>query len=302
MSITILNELYGYGKYGDPDCPTYDDVFYYTGSAIDYMYWGYPPTNRSMGFTPHSDYWRIYRVCFNTKTIPDEEVISAYIVGYGVYCSNGGWVQGWLVNMDGHALHDHLMYGKIRTVPYNDPDKIIGTFTCPVVNDSTAKWMGVFNERGIAYLESKRGGVARIGMLATVFPPSSDSSGTCYVAYATNPLKTEIWINANPGYKTPFYLWIEETKFAYIDASYTKRTKEGTLTGDPDGDPYQAWVYGDYQYYTDYLGKVRRILGTLTGLTGKAPYQISINTKSPMLGTHYCYIDSSGNERAFEGT
>jgi len=98
------------------------------------------------------------------------------------------------------------------------------------------------------------------------------------------------------------YIWIEGTEFAYLDTNRIKRLKEGTLTGDPDGDPYQAWIYGNYQYYTDYLGKVRRILGTLTGLTGKIPYQISINTQSPMLGTHYCYIDSSGAERCFEGT
>lgn len=97
------------------------------------------------------------------------------------------------------------------------------------------------------------------------------------------------------------YIWAEGTKFAYTDANGGKRTKEGTDTGD-NGTPGYKWVDGDYQYYTDYLGNVRRILGTLTGLTGKLASQISINTKSPMLGTHYCYIDSSGNERCFEGT
>ena len=57
----------------------------------------------------------------------------------------------------------------------------------------------------------------------------------------------------------------------------------------------------DRQFDIDDNGDERRILGSLTGLTGKLTSQLSINTKSPMLGTHYCYIDDTGAERCFEG-
>jgi len=309
MAITTFNALYGYGKYADGRTfQDFDGAFYYTGSDIDYKEGGSIPNYRSLGYSigvPVAP-WQVYRTAIISNNLPDEEVISAYIKGFGVECFNGGYVSGWIVNMEGHALNDNLMYGKIRTVPYDDPDKIVGTFSAPAVNDSNAVWLGEFNERGIALLESKRGSNVRLGFLGTVFPSAIDppnwTYALCKMAFASSSLKTEIWINANPGYISPFYIWIEGTNFAYTDAAYNKRLKEGALTGDADGDPYQAWIAGDYQYYTDYLGKVRRILGTLTGLTGKTPYQVSINTKSPMLGTHYCYIDNTGAERCFEGT
>ena len=63
-----------------------------------------------------------------------------------------------------------------------------------------------------------------------------------------------------------------------------------------------SWIEGDYLHYIDANLAERRILGATTGLTGKQPGQISINTKSPMNGTKLCYIDSSGNERYIEGT
>jgi len=97
------------------------------------------------------------------------------------------------------------------------------------------------------------------------------------------------------------YIWVEGTKFAYLDHYRDKRLKEGTLVSGVASDTF-AWVDGVYQYYTDHAGGVRRIEGTLTGLTGKLPSQISINTKAPMYGTHYCYIGDDGAERCFEGT
>lgn len=98
------------------------------------------------------------------------------------------------------------------------------------------------------------------------------------------------------------YIWVEGTKFAYLDASRQKRLKEGALTGTTGKIPGHYGVEGDYLHCIDSSGAERRILGTLSGLTGKIPAQISVNTKSPMLGTNLCYIDSSGNERCFEGT
>ena len=99
----------------------------------------------------------------------------------------------------------------------------------------------------------------------------------------------------------PGFGWVEGTKLAYIDNDGLKRTQEGTDTGD-NGTEEDIWVDGTYQYYVDASGDVRRIEGTLTGLTGKLASQISINTKAPMSGTHYCYIDDTGAERCFEGS
>ena len=98
------------------------------------------------------------------------------------------------------------------------------------------------------------------------------------------------------------HIWVEGTMFAYIDSSNQKRTKEGTLEGATGKIAGHIWVEGTKQRYIDSSGNERYIEGTLTGLTGKLPSQLSINTKSPMLGTHYCYIDDEGKERCFEGT
>lgn len=100
----------------------------------------------------------------------------------------------------------------------------------------------------------------------------------------------------------PGFGWVEGTKWAYIDNDGLKRAQEGTLAGG-SGDPGYGWADGNYWYYTEEsTGNVRRIEGTLTGLEGKASGQLSVNTKAPMSGTHWCYIDSSGKERSFEGS
>jgi len=98
------------------------------------------------------------------------------------------------------------------------------------------------------------------------------------------------------------YIWVEGDKLAYIGTDYTKRLKEGTLEGATGKEAGIHWVEDTKQRYIDSSGSERCMEGTLTGLTGKIPSQISINTKTPMLGTHYCYIDDDGKERCFEGT
>jgi len=96
------------------------------------------------------------------------------------------------------------------------------------------------------------------------------------------------------------FLWVEGTKLAYTDLGGIKRATEGTLTGVTGKIAGHGSVDGTYLVYVDANGAVRREQGTLTGLTGKLPSQISINTAQG--GTKFCYIDSSGNERCFEGT
>jgi len=93
----------------------------------------------------------------------------------------------------------------------------------------------------------------------------------------------------------------EEFKFRYIDADGIKRAVQSTKTGDIGNSGY-LWVEGTYLHYIDANGDVWRFEGTLTGLTGKIPSQISINTKSGIDGTKLCYIDDTGAERCFEGT
>lgn len=61
-----------------------------------------------------------------------------------------------------------------------------------------------------------------------------------------------------------------------------------------------GWIEGTYWHYTDEYGAERRIQGGLTGLTGKTPGQISINIAARSgYGKNFCYIDSTGAERAF---
>lgn len=98
------------------------------------------------------------------------------------------------------------------------------------------------------------------------------------------------------------YEWVEGDYLAYLDIARQKRLKLGTLTGVSGKTPGYTSVDGTYKIYVDASGNVRYIEGALTGLTGKIPGQISINIKSPMIGTHDCYIDDDGAERCFEGT
>ena len=93
------------------------------------------------------------------------------------------------------------------------------------------------------------------------------------------------------------FIWVEGADFAYLDALRNKRLQTGSSTGDIGTSGY-IWVDGNYLYYVG-EGTVRRIEGSLTGLEGKDPGQISINYA--VGGTKVCYIDSLGKERSFEG-
>ena len=101
-------------------------------------------------------------------------------------------------------------------------------------------------------------------------------------------------------YSETGFIWVEGTKFAYLDYFRTKRLAEGSLTGVTGKTPGHAPIDDIYQYYVDATGAVRRIEGALTELSGKLPSQISIN--SVQGGRKYCYIDGTGAERCFEGT
>jgi len=154
-----------------------------------------------------------------------------------------------------------------------------------------------FNAVGRAALEAAIGGTLQLGLrMSEDISDTQPDPGQQYFNWNTS-YDMYVRINWLPG-----YVWVEGTKIAYIDNNGNKRTKEGTTTGTTGKIAGHHSVEGDYLHYIDSSGAERRILGSTTGLTGKQPSQISINTKSPMLGMHLCYIDSSGNERSFEGT
>jgi len=179
-----------------------------------------------------------------------------------------------------------------------------------------------FNATGWELLESCAGGSLTLGMridqdIEGVAPSASEAQDfwfyTSDASYSQG--RSYLWVEYNA---TPGYIWVDRphmlgiaglgTKFAYIDTNCAKRTKEGTPTGVTGEKPGYIGVSGIYLEYSDYSDPTwgqnvcRRIEGNLTGLTGKLPNQISVNTKAPMLGTHHCYIDEDGNERCFEGT
>jgi len=103
------------------------------------------------------------------------------------------------------------------------------------------------------------------------------------------------------------YAWVYLSGFYYVDAWGSCRWKVGDLTGLTGKNPAQisintkSGIDGTKFCYIDNDRKERCIEGDLTGLTGKTPSQISINTKSGIDGTKFCYIDATGAERCFKG-
>lgn len=153
-----------------------------------------------------------------------------------------------------------------------------------------------FNGAGITALQAAIGGTLQLGLrmdhdISDTEPPTNAER------YFNWALGYDMWIvlNWQPG-----YIWVKGTKIAYIDYNGDKRTKEGTTTGQTGTVAGHLWVEGDYLHYIDASLDERKILGSTTGLSGKTAGQISINTEQG--GTKFCYIDSSGNERCFEGT
>ena len=233
---------------------------------------------------PPGTMWRIYRNVIYFSIPGDIGTIgAAKIFSKGVYCDNnpaGGFM------LDGTSLGGTVAdYGDILNLP-----TVVGTYIAPAVASGTAFWIATFNAAGLSFLESKAGNTAKIAFYSPDQPITPYDR--IWVSVQDSP-DTILFINESPG-----FIWAEGTKLAYKDTYGTKRTQEGTDTGD-NGTVEDAWVDGTYQYYVDANGDVRRIEGTLTGLTGKLASQISINTKQG--GTKYCYIDDTGAERCFEG-
>ena len=235
--------------------------------------------------------WRIYR-CVAKFSIPIDigAITSTIIISKNVFCDQGNSTSG--VMKDATTLGDTVAdYGDMLDLPEST---IVGSWYAPAVSGADIFWFATFNEAGCDFLISKAGGIAKIAFY------SEDQPITPYERIWVNlysDTNAFLLVNGLPG-----YIWVEVDNLAYIDAAYQKRVATGTLEGATGKTPGTHWVEGTKQRYIDSSGKERYIEGSLTGLTGKTSSQLSINTKSPMLGTHYCYIDSSGAERCFEGT
>jgi len=161
-----------------------------------------------------------------------------------------------------------------------------------------------FTNAGKQFLQSHAGEVVAFGLrmdgdIIAVAPgiPAEQDEYYSFMFHAVGDDKAYLHIVYSaeaPPLLSVAYIWVEGTKFAYLDEFRHKRTKEGTLTG-LTGECGDITIDSIYLYYPDESGNVRRIEGTLTGLTGKTPYQKAISL------TRCCYIDSSGCERCFQG-
>jgi len=235
---------------------------------------------------PPGTFWRIYRNVIWFSIPADIGTIgAAKIFSKGIYCDNnptGGFM------LDGTSLGGTVAdYGDILDLP-----TVVGTYSAPAVASGTALWVATFNATGLSFLESKADGIAKVAFY------SPDQPITPYdriFVHVQDSPDTILYINELPG-----FIWVEGTKLAYKDAYGSKRQEEGTATGETGTVAGQLWVEGNYLHYIDASLDERRILGSTTGLSGKTAGQISVNTIQG--GTKLCYIDSSGNERCFEGS
>jgi len=294
------NYLYNYPLNGGYDCQTcWADLL--SASEAEYLYnisysqFGSVGAAWLAGNPINSRHYRNFRASarFNLAGLSPENVEVAYLR------SQGGWISatsyGVAVRMhDGsHLSGDKHDYGEIA-----DGEFLGGTLISPFGLDANYPWIVHFNAAGISFLKSKAGGYAWIGFISDTYPypppgcpGTTDSHQHLYLYY--DPAKCYI----NTDLKEGGYIWVEGDDLAYLDAFRTKRTKEGSLTGNI-GIAGHCWVEGNYLHYIDSSGNERRILGTATGISGKIAGQISINTYWGG-GRNLCYIDSSGHERCF---
>jgi len=231
---------------------------------------------------------------YNLAGMNPAQVVAAYLLSEG----------GWVTEEEGMGIY------MVDGTGLSGTDK--GTFSeipnCPILGfgrvgkrfDFDNPWGISFDADGIAFLKSKAGGIAKIGFYSS----EAASPGNCPTVtgrellflearvYGTHKIVT---VEARGG-----YIWVEGTYLAYLDFYRTKRLKEGTTTGTTGKIAGHLWVEGNYLHYIDANGDERRILGSTTGLSGKLAGQITVNYFQG--GTELCYIDSSGNERCFEGS
>jgi len=289
------------GNYDDVWRATEAEQWYYTNSLS--ASWVYSPSwppnvygvGRAFFQVDLSGLSPSLHIAWAGLVCPNATAMNAsYPKSYSVELVNGEGVECDNYN---HALKG---YGDLF-----DKTVSLGSLSVPVGGLPSGELTIPLNSAGIAYLEAYAGGIAPFGMRL-----STDISGE--VPGATGYEYLRFYGAATGGsedsrayfyiiYNCQGFIWVEGIYLAYKDATCQKRLTEGTDTG-ANGTAEYPWVDGIYQYYVDANGDVRRIEGSLTGLTGKLPSQISVNTKSPMLGTHFCYIDDTGAERCFEGT
>jgi len=159
----------------------------------------------------------------------------------------------------------------------------------------------IFNATGLAFLESKAGGLARLGLrvdedIAYNPPANNEVYRFLFNPYDGTPGVGVPYIHINYIPTAAGYIWVEGTKLAYTDVPLDKRTKEGTKSGATNQTAGHLWVEGNNLRYIDSSGDERYIAGSQEGATGKTAGIIWVE------GTKIRYIDSSGNERCFEGT
>lgn len=237
---------------------------------------------------PGSEY-RIYRV-YARISVPDIEINSAFFQSRNVYSSEGFTLQMLDASSITSICADEH-YGDIL-----DLTSVLGSITFPSGISGEHFWRIYFNETGLAFLNSKRGNTANLAFRSNYHPGYSGAWGWASL-WTPGYGYSETYLNEGDS-----YIWVEGTYLAYTDAFGQKRLEQGSTTGQTATVSSEPWVEGDYIHYIDASLDERRILGSTTGLSGKVAGQISVNTKAGISGTKLCYIDSSGNERCFEGT
>jgi len=280
-------------NYGWDCSSTYDAA--YNASSSDWS--GSPPGYICVGqlFRPTSPPYvpsGFYRICRGictydlTNLSPSIAVSIARLQSTGTLVTKPGGIDALV--FDGTGLTGAQSdFGLIRTLsPSLGSAKLYTGDYGPFHID--------FNSLGLEFIESKAGGI-----MILAFRVSSEGTppGNCPSTQGTEEFYLDsshnihmLLINESGG-----YIWVEGSKFAYLDDYRTKRITEGTLEGATGKIAGYCWVEGTKFRYIDSSGNERYIEGTQEGATGKTPGHPWIEE------TKFRYIDSSGNERYFEG-
>ena len=240
----------------------------------------------------------IIRRCLCTYDLsdlsPSEAVAKAVLTSIGAWVSSEGGISAYIY--DGTSVSTGVAgYGQIGAL-----STVLGSAYIPNVGlDEYYTFSISFNSAGLAFLESKAGGIAKLAFMVSTegMPPGEcpTISGTETFYLSGDHSLHKLHINSDPG-----YIWVEGIYLAYLDGNYLKRLKQGATTGTSGAIPGHCWVEPNDTYlrYIDNTGAERIIEGNLFASQGKIAGQIGIRSDLP---SYLRYIDGYGNERSFMG-
>jgi len=247
--------------------------------------------------------WKEYRICRGLVTYdlsdlsPSVEIDLAVLTSMGAWVTKDDGIEAYV--FDGTGLTGvKADYGAI-----GDLITVLGSVHIPDTGgyDPDYPLAIEFNSAGLAFLESKAGGIATLAFRVST-DVSAEQPGNCpnTSGYEEFYMRSKIYLHKLHINSAPFYIWFEGEYLAYLDGNYFKRLKLGIATGVTGKTWGQFGVKPNdtHFYYVGESGAERKIEGSKLGATGKIPGQYGLNPNYP---SYFRYIDGYGDEESFMG-